>query len=256
MTTTTPAAVLAAKIQDLMRSSLMSNKNEAKASVMLEQLREMAEGAQGEANPHRWLFTDEHGLEGVTSLNPSQWNARSRNSRTGVMALYAAPVAAKQAEPDSEEAIRIWHKHCDPFRSKLGEHPPSVVINAMREFAACAVPAAVAPEGWVMVPMVATTEQVVAAYEAQGEATSEACEQIYRAMLDASPAPPASTDRAMGAEGRLPLTDEQIDAITRPLYCSAYLHELSRKDDRNTARAIERAHGITAPPSDATSAEG
>lgn len=52
-----------------------------------------------EAVAHRWLFTDEHGLEGVTSLAPSQWNARSRNSRTAVTPLYTQP-PSEPASPD------------------------------------------------------------------------------------------------------------------------------------------------------------
>jgi hypothetical protein len=52
--------------------------------------------------PHRWLFTDEHGLECVTTLDPSLWNARSRNSRTNVTPLYAAP-AAEEHKPLTDE---------------------------------------------------------------------------------------------------------------------------------------------------------
>ncbi|MEN9885565.1 MAG: hypothetical protein RL758_143 [Pseudomonadota bacterium] len=34
------------------------------------------------------------------------------------------------------EAILMWHKHCDSFSDALGKAPPSVVIDAMLEFAA------------------------------------------------------------------------------------------------------------------------
>lgn len=48
------------------------------------------------------------------------------------------------------------------------------------------------PSGWKLVPVEPTTEMVIAAYSAQGEATSSACESIYRAMLAAVPAAPAA----------------------------------------------------------------
>ena len=54
--------------------------------------------------------------------------------------LAAAPAPAP--EIDRDEAIKIWHKHCAPFRSELGHHPPSCVISAMIEFAR---PVAAAP---------------------------------------------------------------------------------------------------------------
>ena len=59
-----------------------------------------------------------------------------------------------------------------------------------------------APNGWQLVPVEPTSEMVIEAYKAQGEATSSACEEIYRAMLAAAPSGPA----------RKPLTDEQIAA--------------------------------------------
>ena len=48
-----------------------------------------------------------------------------------------------------------------------------------------------APNGGQLVPVEPTKEMVIEAYEAQGEATSSACEEIYRAMLAAAPQPPA-----------------------------------------------------------------
>ena len=48
----------------------------------------------------------------------------------------------------------------------------------------------VAP-GWQAVPVEPTKEMVIEAYEAQGEATSSTCKEIYRAMLAAAPKPAA-----------------------------------------------------------------
>jgi hypothetical protein len=42
-----------------------------------------------------------------------------------------------------------------------------------------------------------------------------------------------------------PLTDEQIDAAVAPLYQNSVAQRMGRADDIATARAIERAHGIT-----------
>jgi hypothetical protein len=39
------------------------------------------------------------------------------------------------AEPSRDEAIRVWHKYCSPFASRLGTIPASPVIDAMLEFA-------------------------------------------------------------------------------------------------------------------------
>ncbi len=36
---------------------------------------------------------------------------------------------------DRDEAIRVWHKHCDKFSDVLGKTPPSAVIDAMLAFA-------------------------------------------------------------------------------------------------------------------------
>jgi hypothetical protein len=48
------------------------------------------------------------------------------------------------AEPSRDEAIRVWHKYCSPFASRLGTIPASPVIDAMLEFATPA-PAAQQP---------------------------------------------------------------------------------------------------------------
>lgn len=46
-------------------------------------------------------------------------------------------VRRRAAALDSrDEAILMWHKHCDNFSDALGKAPPSVVIDAMLEFAA------------------------------------------------------------------------------------------------------------------------
>jgi hypothetical protein len=66
----------------------------------IDRLESLATLAASRTTPHRWLFTDEHGLECVTTLDPSLWNARSRNSRTNVTPLYAAPApAAAERKP-------------------------------------------------------------------------------------------------------------------------------------------------------------
>lgn len=48
---------------------------------------------------------------------------------------------------------------------------------------------AMVPPGWKLVPEEPTTAMVLAAYSAQGEATSSGCETIYRAMLEVAPKP-------------------------------------------------------------------
>ncbi len=61
----------------------------------------------------------------------------------------AAPVIASTLE-DRDQAIRVWHLHCDPFKSLAGDAPASVVIDAMIDFARQAQPAAQAePVAWV-----------------------------------------------------------------------------------------------------------
>jgi hypothetical protein len=68
--------------------------------AIIDRLESLATLAASRTTPHRWLFTDEHGLECVTTLDPSLWNARSRNSRTNVTPLYAAPApAAAERKP-------------------------------------------------------------------------------------------------------------------------------------------------------------
>jgi hypothetical protein len=64
--------------------------------AIIDRLESLATLAASSTAPHRWLFTDEHGLECVTTLDPSLWNARSRNSRTNATPLYAAPAAAER----------------------------------------------------------------------------------------------------------------------------------------------------------------
>ena len=44
---------------------------------------------------------------------------------------------------------------------------------------------------------------------------------------------------------RVPLTLRQIIEAVRPLYATDLAAEMGREDDVHTARAIERAHGIT-----------
>ena len=53
----------------------------------------------------------------------------------------AAPVVASSVN-DRDEAIRVWHAHCAPFKSWLGTIPPSPVIDAMLTFARAGAPPA------------------------------------------------------------------------------------------------------------------
>ncbi|WP_347220308.1 hypothetical protein [Chryseobacterium sp.] len=52
-----------------------------------------------------------------------------------VIARVDALLDAPANDLDRDEAIRVWHTHCDAFSSKLGAHPPSPVIDAMLSFA-------------------------------------------------------------------------------------------------------------------------
>lgn len=52
----------------------------------------------------------------------------------------AAPVITSRVE-DRDEAIRVWRRHCGPFKSWMGETPASVVIDAMLDFARLTEPA-------------------------------------------------------------------------------------------------------------------
>lgn len=45
------------------------------------------------------------------------------------------PNVVDSTPEDRDAAIRMWHKHCDPFKSWMGETPPSPVIDAMLAFA-------------------------------------------------------------------------------------------------------------------------
>lgn len=64
----------------------------------IDALAQPPEGEGRAESPHRWMFTDEHGLEGISTVPPSIWNARSRNSRTNVTPLYLTAPSAGHGE--------------------------------------------------------------------------------------------------------------------------------------------------------------
>ena len=183
-------------------------------------------------------------------LGTNRWPASAGGARefddwrhplpTGRTLLYSSPVAAKQAEPD----------HQNHEVSKKRNFEPT---------------AAVAPDGWVMVPRVATEEMHVAACKvlARANGIDGTPQRMLDAMLAAAPTPPASTDRAMGAEGCVPLTDEALANLSAKWGCGPADEAWLALDVtgrylmafRAGFRSAERAHGITTPPSGATSAE-
>jgi len=87
----------------------------------IDRLESLATLAASSTAPHRWLFTDEHGLECVTTLDPSLWNARSRNSRTNVTPLYAAPAAAERKPLTDEQITAIWSEKPRWHAAPIGE---------------------------------------------------------------------------------------------------------------------------------------
>lgn len=87
---------------------------------------------------HR-IYT-EHGLALVDD-GDGTWVSVSNAADRMDAAIDAIDAAAMPAVPDRDEAIRVWHRHCDKFSHALGDHPPSVVIDAMLTFAALGFPA-------------------------------------------------------------------------------------------------------------------
>ena len=125
----------------------------------------------------------------------------------------------------------------------FGEHHPGCKVDAacdaLRAALAQPTPAAPAvPDGWVMAPRDPTQRMGNCGFRA-GAASSFAADMIYRAMIAAAPAQPA-----------VPLTDEQISHFWDiHVGMPTAARPLNYNDVRIFARAIEQAHGITAPGS-------
>lgn len=81
-------------------------------------------------------LTDKWESARVADFNAG-WNA----CREATLANFPAPVTGSTPNvvastlEDRDAAVRMWHKHCDPFKSWMGETPPSPVIDAMLAFA-------------------------------------------------------------------------------------------------------------------------
>ena len=227
--TTTPAAVLAATIKQLSDEHTAQQafhgtedfmivddgKKRAALHAAIDQLREMAEGEQVMRAALMSVRMDAVSIGGKE-------NAISDSTRERVDAALAYPVAAKQAEPTLTKNAKVGNgifnagcpeRHVIEAAQRQWEHSQTPEGRAERaaevergapflaKLQACGVDkesltteahAAVAPDGWVMVPRDPTERMICAGIEAyQGK-----CEVSYRAMLDAAPTPPSGATSA------------------------------------------------------------
>ena len=121
-----------------------------------------------------------------------------------VLAKFGTPAPASQPVAAPVEAVGEMRASeslgVAPYADIWGWLQPGTKLYSATQVQAM-LSHGIAP-GWQAVPVEPTSEMVIEAYEAQGEATSSACEEIYRAMLTAAPSGPV----------REHLTDEQIAA--------------------------------------------
>lgn len=98
----------------------------------------------GEDGMRVLVLTADHDFDGVQvhDIPASDFYACSDDDEPGTevtkVATHWMPrdVAISGVTPgDRDEAIRVWHKHCDNFSDVLGKVPPSPVIDAMLAFA-------------------------------------------------------------------------------------------------------------------------
>ena len=90
------------------------------------------------------LALAEEAIAYVPEYFANKHNMPQRLDELNELRLSRPPQAAPSGEAvalDRDAAIDVWHKHCNPFKSKVGHFPPSSVIAAMLEFAALAAPA-------------------------------------------------------------------------------------------------------------------
>lgn len=125
----------------------------------------------------------------VATIDPqlaNYWESKGRN----VTALYSHPAASSSATPSDEVAAlkhQLWcaEVNLDGAREELAEYKRALATPSVQAVAAGQV-----PEGWQLVPThpeQAMIAAFIAEYHRHG-GTESGC---YRAMLAASPKPPA-----------------------------------------------------------------
>lgn len=155
--------------------------------------------------------------------------AAARDQQWQDMLAQQEPVA--WANPDNmvDATSSFRWINIGPFTQPVYTHPAPQQADRQR-----------VPDGWKLVPVEPTPEMLAAVVTSMDEAlhgpnAEKQYVEDWKAMLAAAPEAPAPQ----------PLTVEQISEAVAHLYADKAAREMGLNDDVATARAIERAHGIT-----------
>lgn len=145
-----------------------------------------------------------------------------------------AALIAQLSNDDTDMLRRKWFGHRNTGHLSFVEAVDATMEGLMAQQVAV-------PQGWKLLPVVATQEMLMAGFEASGSTKSGL---IWRAMLAAAPQPPQAdalaADHAEDVRVMVPMTEEQLATALNSYGSSGLLMRI--------ARAVERHHKIGVKP--------